>query len=228
MRRLCPHLQAILNNSRYRLYNKFSASIYRDNPRIPAPLNLSNPGAGCNQAQHVPPRWWDSKFSPYKGHQTFCVLRDPLDKMLSEFKMRRCYKVHHREKTYPGCTSEAAEEYMQMVLNIRGSGICSHSNPLACGRGCHCWADQHLYVFDAAGRRTCDYIIKYNASTFISVLSAVVGKNCPRLLAQSVDGGFHKANRYHANASSLRISQKTALAIRHSYAKDYALLRATV
>ena len=175
----------------------------------------------------MPPRWWDSKFSPYKGHQTFCVLRDPLDKMLSEFKMRRCYKVHHREKTYPGCTSEAAEEYMQMVLNIRGSGICSHSNPLACGRGCH-WADQHLYVFDAAGRRTCDYIIKYNASTFISVLSAVVGKNCPRLLAQSVDGGFHKANRYHANASSLRISQKTALAIRHSYAKDYALLRATV
>ena len=51
-------------------------------------ISFESAGNCSCQAHHVPPRYFPEATSPFSDEETFCVVRDPLDKVLSQFKMK--------------------------------------------------------------------------------------------------------------------------------------------
>ena len=97
-------------------------------------------GRRCRcSAWHVPPR-----YAPRARHrpQTFCVVRDPLERLLSEFRFREFPDRNDRD---------AAEAWLRTVLPKLNS----------CDLDCHL-LPQHEFVWDARGRRTCDHVLRHD------------------------------------------------------------------
>jgi len=90
---------------------------------------------------HVPPRLLPAG-APYgNATETFCVVRDPLDKVLSEFRMR----ARPSDLADLGAAEASVCRLMASLETHRCRGAV---------QDCHLWP-QYEYVWDAAGRRTC-------------------------------------------------------------------------
>lgn len=90
----------------------------------------------CNN-RHVPPRYWQPH-NPFDGNKVFCIIRDPVGKAISEFKMRNAGSLNE-----PGVVSKLQRWLLKKRDWEKG------------GTDCH-MVPQHLYVWDDTGM-TCRY-----------------------------------------------------------------------
>jgi len=120
-----------------------SGNVDGGDPRKGGIRSCELPGIGACSIYHMPPSFDDELLASYKPCETFCVVRDPLEKIISEFKMRV-----KREK----CTDENFHKWATTQLaNFR-----KHPNHV----DCH-YMPQYPYVYDENNRRICDHIMNY-------------------------------------------------------------------
>ena len=94
---------------------------------------------------HTPPRFLTP--NPFDDYETFCVVREPFDRLLSEFKMHAKMQIN---------STKAANTYMKKIVEHT-----KHlENPVFVSRECHFWP-QHFYVWDRAGKCTCRHVLRY-------------------------------------------------------------------
>jgi hypothetical protein len=99
---------------------------------------------------HTPPRHFDKKTSPYATDETFCVIRDPIERLISEYKYR-FRDGHDSVGVYftPYSLNKWIELVIQKDFHSNGKMNCHH-------------IPQSQYVFDDNGVRTCDNILRFN------------------------------------------------------------------
>ena len=85
----------------------------------------------CNN-RHVPPRYWKPK-NPFYHHKVFCIIRDPVDKAISEFKMRHAGSLNEKNVV----------QSLELWLSKRKDWSKG-------GEDCH-MVPQHAYVWDETG-----------------------------------------------------------------------------
>jgi hypothetical protein len=90
---------------------------------------------------HVPPRYWTA-WPPAWSNNSFCIVRDPVDRALSDFKM------DSRHSAARLSSAAAAGSWLKSVARRT-----KHF-------GCH-WINQSAFVWDASGRRTCQHVLCY-------------------------------------------------------------------
>jgi hypothetical protein len=90
---------------------------------------------------HVPPRYW-TEWPPQWSNDSFCIVRDPVDRALSDFKML----CRHSPKRLN--SSAAADAWLTSVAHRKRDF------------GCH-WVNQSDFVWDTSGRRTCQHVLCY-------------------------------------------------------------------
>ena len=126
----------------------------------------NSPLCSCS-SWHVPPRFIAEDASPYAHLHTFCVVRDPADKALSEYKMRYIPKDHSSLKANNGTThplggniSLPVKSYAQNSRydspHMANKYFLELANKLTkaagtWGQDCHL-TPQHFYVWDKQGR----------------------------------------------------------------------------
>mmetsp|Transcript_76608 Transcript_76608/g.159386 ORF Transcript_76608/g.159386 Transcript_76608/m.159386 type:complete len:343 (-) Transcript_76608:233-1261(-) len=109
------------------------------------PLN-EHGGKDC-EIYHKPPSFDDTLLESYRPCQTFCVIRNPLDRLVSEFK------YHHGEPDL--CFDALFNDWAtDMLKRVRGGQE-------SIG-GCH-FLQQYDYVFDSQGGRICDHILNFTS-----------------------------------------------------------------
>ena len=118
------------------------ASSHNSTHRQNAANNIgANTACECNY-WHIPPRYWIP--NPYADKAVFCVVREPLERLLSELRMRQHIHIdRHPEGLY-----DPAQWLMQSYLKEGGD------------KDCH-YVPQFEYVWDERGRRTCHHVIMY-------------------------------------------------------------------
>ena len=107
-------------------------------------VKFARDGSACRcNARHVPLRYRPWRWSELRrgGFRTFCVVRDPLDRLLSEFRFRR---------------------YADRLDAAKANAWIRDALPRlnTCYGDCHLLA-QHEFVWDVAGRRTCDHVLRH-------------------------------------------------------------------
>ena len=119
-----------------------------------APEN--SPYCSCSD-WHVPPRFLPTSLRKFVfgRSRTFCLVRDPLDKALSEFKMRNLgiHAILTRDQA-----QASADEYLGQTLE-------HDSRHGMWGHDCHL-TPQHFYIWDEEGRRTCHDVVRYDHDAF--------------------------------------------------------------
>lgn len=103
---------------------------------------------------HVAPRHLNAD-NPYSKHDTFCVIRDPLERMVSEYNWLWDSK-HKNNKT----TVDENEYFTANKLNDWIKYHIDHQSHLTGGEGCH-HQPQYNYVYDDNGNITCDYPLDF-------------------------------------------------------------------
>ena len=129
-----------------------------DWPGGPTPLcAYSFPFGGENRASdggsawHVPPRVWkENGADPYSGSETFCVVRNPYTRLVSEF-------IHEQRAERAGlgapCAEEALNAWVHDVLDKQALRDISDSEPLPPDAGvwdCHL-LPASVYTSDSVG-----------------------------------------------------------------------------
>jgi hypothetical protein len=137
---------------------------------------------------HVPPKCFLEK-SPYQGKDTFCVIRDPIDRLVSAYKYS--FKMgKHRNKNIN----------LWIKNNFKQNGVSSiaydgHLDP------------QVNYIFDDNGNRTCRYVIPFNSLVpGVNKLMEMYFINAR--LSESV---VHNASTMNVNVSHLNEESKRIL-----------------
>lgn len=95
---------------------------------------------------HLPPKEFDEN-SLYKGNPTFCVLRDPYDRVVSEYKYRNQNEKHTPEKM------NAWIKKMMIPENYEDGGLNCHFIP------------QSDFIYDTNNNSTCDNVIRFENLT---------------------------------------------------------------
>ncbi|KAJ8601709.1 hypothetical protein CTAYLR_003173 [Chrysophaeum taylorii] len=146
---------------------------------------------------HTPPQFL--RPNPYAHTPTFCVVREPLDRLLSEFKMyTKGPKIN---------STRAAVTFMQRVLVRRV--------PTYVGKDCHYWP-QHLWVWDASGACTCRHVLRFER----------LEHDFDTLMREWGDPdrlrGYRKVKRHHTGSSltPADIPPDLAMRVRAAYALD--------
>ena len=118
----------------------------------------SNDSCKCSY-WHVPPRYLTQGgaafartprgepaelINAYEGAELYCVVRDPLDRALSEFKMRN--------PGLEGSKPDAQEFLVELAARLTTKKMCRND--------CH-FMPQFEYVYDWNGKRTCHHAIRY-------------------------------------------------------------------
>ena len=147
---------------------------------------------------HVPPRYLPRP-SPYADHDTFCVARDPVDRVLSQWRM------------------EGARRSACLVMRERLTHRCG-----AAMSDCHLWP-QHEYVWDAAGRRTCAHVLAFDdlSDQFRRLMRAAGRDDVALPPVTSRRSALH----HGAAAPETDLGANVTLMIRCAYKLDECLLR---
>ena len=134
----------------------------QDWPGGPTPLcTYSFPFGGENRASdggsawHVPPRVWkENGADPYSGSETFCVVRNPYTRLVSEF-------IHEQRAERAGlgapCAEETLNAWVHDVLDQQALRDISDSEPLPPEAGvwdCHL-LPASVYTSD------CDHVLRF-------------------------------------------------------------------
>lgn len=128
-----------------------------DRPHWPEGVHVAADFAGC-PPWHVPPRHLDP--NPYAAGETFCVARDPVARLVSEFKQQHLL-VPGRDH------AEALAAWLFLTLDT----VVDRPRALACHL-----VPQADFVFGRDGARTCDVILPFsNLSLALEALFAARG-----------------------------------------------------
>mmetsp|Transcript_43116 Transcript_43116/g.92315 ORF Transcript_43116/g.92315 Transcript_43116/m.92315 type:complete len:317 (-) Transcript_43116:106-1056(-) len=105
---------------------------------------MDNDGANC-AIQHKPPSLDDTLLASYQPCETFCVVRNPLDRLISDFK--------YNHQTEHDCSDEMFNNFAVTTLQAMRDGkpYVGH---------CH-YFPQYTYIFDRQNRRICDHILNF-------------------------------------------------------------------
>ena len=171
------------------------------------------------QPHHVPPRYFQAAGVPdpfaEAGRRSFCVVRDPLDKVMSQFRHHTSLKM---------LEDQAYTEYKLCAMMMR-----RHTN--ACNlaiNNCHVYP-QYEYIWDASGRRTCDHVLYFErlAVEFNALMRA--RGEAVELPSLSQFTSNRSADLMHHNHSddaviASGVSDRLSKAIRCAYQMDVCLL----
>lgn len=97
---------------------------------------------------HVPPKEFNSD-SFYDNDETFCIFRDPRDRMVSEYSYR------HRGQQNKNNKNEM-NKWLKENLN--------HENVVNGGLNCH-FIPQHKYIYNDNNHKTCNHILNFDNLT---------------------------------------------------------------
>ena len=198
---------------------------------------------------HVPPSFIPAGASAFANHRTFCVVRDPLDRALSEYKMRFAARKGAVGKSGAKRRNNVAMAERYLVEHLpaqlanrskdkRGGGTWSQD--------CHL-APQYLYVWKhdkepeeqenatkgppRSHRRVCHDVIRYSPTHFEEAFDALMAqrKQQQSRLWHRHPQHLHMRGPPHThhtetNISAARISTRVAVAVRLLYWKDTCLL----
>lgn len=92
---------------------------------------------------HTPPKYFNNN-SLYKKDETFCVIRDPYDRIVSEYKYRNDKKKHT-----PKNMNKWIHENLIPLNYVDG------------GMNCH-FIPQYDYIYDDNDKQTCHHILNFN------------------------------------------------------------------
>lgn len=98
---------------------------------------------------HTPPKQFNSN-SFYNNDETFCVIRDPVDRMVSEFAYRHKGKKERNDKVY---MNQWLREHLSNTYNTNGGGLNCHFLP------------QHHFIYDDNGKKTCHNVLRFDNLT---------------------------------------------------------------
>lgn len=164
---------------------------------------------------HVPPRLLAP--NPYAAARTWCVVRNPLDRALSSFKM-----VHAgREDAGAALANDwLRATYSRLMYSPpweQQLGEPKRSAPWIVD-DCH-HLPQAAYVWDAAGARTCGRVLRFEA----------LGEEFDRLMASvNVSFAWAKAERmqHHgrSNVTTADLAPRVRALIEHVYLEDFCRL----
>jgi hypothetical protein len=180
-------------------------------------------GPGCSSYWHVPPRRFGN--NPYAGKKVFCVVRDPVEKAFSEYKMR--FNAH---LNVPNIVGKVNDWLRAGVLSTGGGGSIDGSGPwIKGGLDCH-MVPQYIYVWDDKGQRTCDYIIRFENNTLLhdynQLLSTFPSVPKEKLIEHSNDAAYHfnyysMSKKYPITTGNL--SAQVLKLVREYYWRDMCL-----
>lgn len=97
---------------------------------------------------HLPPKYFQMNNS-YDSDDTFCVIRDPKKRMVSEYAYRHKDMEDKNNK-------ESMNEWLKENLN--------DENVYHGGKNCH-FVPQYEYIYDDSGQKTCDTVLKFDNLT---------------------------------------------------------------
>lgn len=97
---------------------------------------------------HTPHHWF--KDNPYANKSTFCVVRNPYERLVSEFFWSCTKSAGVCENANKNITSETMNAFIQQrAKTYKHVGYHGHFFP------------QHLYVFDMKGNQVIDHILRF-------------------------------------------------------------------
>ena len=150
---------------------------------------------------HQPPKKFNSN-NYYNKDKTFCVIRDPLERMVSEYT--------YRNKNDPSMNDpKKMNDWIRYYLNdetISGQGMNCHFVP------------QYEYVFDDNGNRTCDYMLDFNnlSNDFNNLMKQ-----------ENIDLKLEDKDKHNKSTFTMSVSdldEDNIKRIREIYHKDFSLL----
>ena len=151
---------------------------------------------------HTPPKHFNED-SYYKNDDTFCVIRDPVDRMVSEYA--------YRHKNMPELNNKnAMNQWLREQLN-------NHDNTVDGGLNCH-FLPQHSFIYDDDGNRTCDNVLRFDNLT-----------NEFNDLMKTHDHDIRlddnkKDNKSNTKLTAKDVDEDNLRMIRHIYKKDFDIL----
>lgn len=149
---------------------------------------------------HTPPKYFnDGSF--YKKDETFCVFRDPLERMLSEYK----YANPKTEHTPDHLNSWVQDQLVP--LNYKYGGMDCHFLP------------QYEFIYDDDGNNICDNVLnfEYLSKEFNELLKK---KNIDLQLGET-----RKDNETAKSVTILDFNDKTIKLIQSVYHQDFEMLK---
>lgn len=149
---------------------------------------------------HTPPKYFGVN-SLYKKDETFCVIRDPFERMVSEYKYRNTDKETHTKAKM----NKWIQDHLQPMYYNDGE------------KNCH-FVPQHEYIYDNFGNKTCTHILRFdNLTTDFNDMTK----------KHNIDVKLTDSRRDNATPDSLTVEdldKNTKEAIRSIYSKDFDLL----
>lgn len=151
---------------------------------------------------HVPPRYFTPKI--YQNRIVFCVVRDPLDKLLSKFKMVN-KNVADSSKASQWIKNSIATIYKQQRDEY-----------------CHIM-NQFEYIWNERGRRTCHHVIRYESNVTSGVNSII---DTYKLNKNHMSAVVDQGSKHHPDVPLTvnDIHPEVAATARVFYWRDYCLL----
>ena len=98
---------------------------------------------------HVPPRFY-GQHNPYKNSATFCVVRDPVSRIVSEYKW---FHADDHSKDNPTDMNTWLDNMLTENNVYITGGIDGHGHKHG-----HLFP-QHFYVYNTSGKKTCDHVL---------------------------------------------------------------------
>jgi hypothetical protein len=163
---------------------------------------------------HTPPRDIHPRERLYPSQQTFCVIRDPLDRLLSE------YKFEHRGSRDKLRDASMARRWIRyhayhIARRRREDSALSARFP----NRCH-FLPQTWFLWDAAGTCTCHHVLRFEflEEDFDALM---MSQGLPTRLNQARNITHHLPS----NLTRAAVADAATLeAVREAYSDDFALL----
>lgn len=105
---------------------------------------------------HIPPRYL-KVYNPYEKYDTFCVVRDPVSRILSEYKW---FYNYNKEKD----NAKDLNDWLDKVLTKDNVYITGGVDRIGLMDG-HMFP-QYFFIYDENGNQTCNHILKMDNLTF--------------------------------------------------------------
>jgi hypothetical protein len=158
----------------------------------------------------VPPRYWPSP-NAYENSSVFCVVRHPVDKALSKFKMMfgKAKRVHNLTIV------EEAHLWLKNVASDYLRWFCFDSHMIP----------QYQFIWDTKGVRTCHHTLRFeNVVQDYNELMITYNKSSDKILTDDNSKSFRKHGDTMNSLSLRNISSETIRLVEKAYWMDMCLL----
>ena len=151
---------------------------------------------------HTPPKQFNED-SYYKKDETFCVIRDPVDRMVSEYAYRH-KGMPNKNNKYE--LNQWLREYLSNSKNTVNGGMNCHFLP------------QHDFIYDDDGNRTCDNVLRFDNLT--NEFNDLMNKHEYDIRLEE----NKKDNKSNSNLTAKDVDDDNRRLIYQIYRKDYDIL----